>query len=111
MSNFWDFAKTIAIIIAVLFGIFLILLAIPQSRLRSVFLKVFGITAYFITGLFVLYIINPLDLIADIIPVVGQADDLVGIVGAIITATTGWFSLKKANEVTVEKKDNSETAE
>jgi uncharacterized membrane protein YkvA (DUF1232 family) len=85
MEHFWEFAKLVLIVGAVLFGLLLILLAIPGSRLRKVLATVF----FSIAGLLGVYVISPLDFIPDIIPVLGQMDDLLASVLAIISAIGG----------------------
>ncbi len=99
MENFWEFAKIFVIANAILFALFLILLALPQSKMRKIFLKVFGIAAYFITGLLVLYIVNPIDLIPDILPLLGQTDDIGAALTAIFSGATGWISIKQAKKI------------
>lgn len=96
MEKFWEFAKLFLIINASLLGLFLILLALPKSRLRNFALKIFGIFSYSITGLMVLYIINPADLLPDLLPIIGQMDDAAAVVGAILSGLTGWLSMRKA---------------
>ena len=98
MEGFWDFLTVVAIINATLIVLFLVLISLPQSRFGKIFLKILGVISYAMVGLFVLYVINPIDLIPDVIPVVGQTDDAMGIAGVIIDAVIGYISLKKARE-------------
>ncbi len=108
MYQFWEFAKLFLIINGTLFALFIILLSIPQSKLRIILFKIFGITAYCTTGLILVYIISPLDLLPDIIPVIGQMDDAAGIITAIFTGLTGWLSFKKSIEPSNNKKKEIE---
>ena len=85
MEGFWDFAKTLLIVGAVLFGLTLILLAIPGSRLGKVFSTVF----FAIAGLLGLYVISPLDFIPDLIPLLGQVDDVLATAFAVVSAIGG----------------------
>ena len=64
---------------------FLVLLAMPASRLREIVLPIIG---WAVSALSVAFIAMPIDLIPDFIPVVGQADDLVALVIAIGSAVT-----------------------
>jgi hypothetical protein len=85
MEGFWDFAKTLLIVGAVLFGLTLILLAIPGSRLGKVFSTIF----FTIAGLLGLYVISPLDFIPDLIPLLGQVDDVLATAFAVVSAIGG----------------------
>ena len=74
--------------------IFLILVALPKSRLRAVTLTISGWVMKLPALLCLVYVINPLDLIPDAIPVAGFADDLLALL--IGTASTiGGFSSSK----------------
>jgi uncharacterized membrane protein YkvA (DUF1232 family) len=66
----------------VLFGTFLVLLSMPASRLREVVQPMIG---WAISGLSAMYIISPIDLIPDIIPVVGWGDDVIAL-GVVIAS-------------------------
>lgn len=85
MESFWELAKILVIAGAVLLGLLLVLLAIPGSRLRKVFSTIF----FAIAGVLGVYIISPLDFIPDIIPLLGQIDDLLASVLAIVSAIGG----------------------
>jgi uncharacterized membrane protein YkvA (DUF1232 family) len=85
MDNFWDFAKLLVIVGAVLLGLVLILLALPGSRFRKVLSTVF----FAIAGLLGVYIVSPLDFIPDLIPVLGQVDDVLASILAVISAIGG----------------------
>ena len=85
MDRFWEFAKLLVVVGAVLVGLVLILLALPGSRIRKVLSTVF----FAIAGLLGVYIVSPLDLIPDLIPVLGQVDDVLASVLAIISAVGG----------------------
>lgn len=98
MEQFWNFMQTIVIAGTVFWGIFIILLALPQSKLRKLFLKIYSLTAYALTGLITLYILNPVDLLPDIIPVLGQVDDAAGVVTAIFTGVAGIIANNRSNE-------------
>ncbi len=85
MDGFWEFAKIVVVVGAVLLGLVLILLALPGSRIRKVLSKVF----FAIAGVLGVYILSPLDLIPDLIPVLGQVDDVLASVLAVISAISG----------------------
>jgi hypothetical protein len=82
-----------------LLALFMILLALPQSRLRYYVLRGLAIVFFTITGLLALYILSPLDALPDVIPVLGQIDDGGALVGAIITGLSSalaWWSSKQS---------------
>jgi len=82
-----------------LLALFMILLALPQSRLRYYVLRGLGIVFFTITGLIALYIISPLDVLPDVIPLLGQIDDGGALAGAIITGLSGalaWWNSKQS---------------
>lgn len=81
-----------------LLALFLILLALPQSRLRYYVLRILAVVFFTVAGLFALYIISPADVVPDVIPILGQIDDvtaLVGLVLTVISAVTSWRSARR----------------
>ena len=79
MAEFFSFLKMFLLCSTVFFVITLVLLALPQSRLRCVGLEM---TKYaMVCGLVVLWL-SPLDLIPTAVPLVGWLDDIGYILGA-----------------------------
>jgi len=89
MEAFFSFLKLLVLIGGINTALFIIFLSLPESKLRGITLHVFGGILYAVTGIWVLYIISPLDLIPDIIPVLGQIDDAGALVLAIFTGISG----------------------
>ena len=85
MESFWEYAKIALIIGAALSVIVLILLILPGSRLRKAFSTLF----FAIAGLLGIYVVSPMDLIPDIIPLLGQSDDALATVLAIVNGIAG----------------------
>jgi uncharacterized membrane protein YkvA (DUF1232 family) len=87
MDAFFEFLKYFFIGIFALIALFLILLALPKSRLRNLILEITGWgTAATATA----SVISPIDPVPDFIPLLGQMDDLgmivLGICSAILAA-------------------------
>jgi uncharacterized membrane protein YkvA (DUF1232 family) len=76
----------------------MVLLSLKESRLRGIVLKTFAWFLYSVTGLLALYIISPVDLIPDVIPVLGQMDDGVAAVSAILTGLSGLIAMTQGNK-------------
>ena len=98
MESFWDFIKILVICITMLLVIFLVLLALPNSKLRQSILKIYSIVSLIATILSAVYIISPIDVIPDFIPVAGQGDDVVAAISALATAITGYVAWQKSKE-------------
>jgi len=87
MQEFWQaffiFLGVAAICLTVFFITLAVLLSLPQSRFRSFVKEILGWTA---AATAVAGVLSPLDFIPDVIPVAGQADDLLYIIGGIMSA-------------------------
>ncbi len=83
--EFWDVAKIVGVLGAVFIVLVLILLAIPGSRLRKVFSAIY----FLVAALLGVYVVSPIDLIPDIIPLLGLSDDAVASVIAVANVVAG----------------------
>jgi len=92
MKELIELFKIIVIASGALAALWLILIALPGSQLRAFFLEVYSKGLYVISGLLILYVINPIDLIPDILPLIGQADDAAAVIGAVFSGSFGWLS-------------------
>lgn len=85
MENAFDLLKIAVICFTILVVTFFILLALPQSKFRSVVLELFGWGS---AGAAAVGLVSPIDMVPDLIPLLGQADDigyiLVGLASALI---------------------------
>jgi len=87
LDAFFSFLTVIAIGGFALITLVLVLLAIPQTRFKSTlteFLAWFGFLGA--SGM----VVSPLDLIPDVIPVIGWADDAGYVLLALACAYLGW---------------------
>jgi uncharacterized membrane protein YkvA (DUF1232 family) len=95
MNAIFSFLSIIFICLTALAALFLVLLALPQSRLRSNLLEVLGWTGVAASTSLIL---SPVDFIPDMIPVVGQADDLVYLLCAIASFWMAWKQRAQRNQ-------------
>lgn len=101
MESFWDFAKLAILIGAGLLALVLILLAIPSSGLRKVFSALF----FTIAGLLGVYIVSPIDFFPDFIPLLGQLDDVLATVLAIVNGISGIILYRNSRSSSPELSD------
>ena len=80
-------------------ALFLILLALPQSRLRYYVLRILAVVFFTIAVLLGLYILSPMDIVPDIIPALGQLDDIVALVGVIMSAISAYTAWRNSRPV------------
>ena len=105
MESFWDVAKLVLIIGAILTALVLILLALPGSRLPKIFAAVF----FAITGILGIYIVSPLDFIPDVIPLLGQLDDVLATLLAVVNGIAGLTLYVKGRSASPELRDPDKT--
>jgi uncharacterized membrane protein YkvA (DUF1232 family) len=87
LDAFFSFLKVVTIGICALIALVLVLLAIPQSRFKSTVTEFLAWCGFVGASGFVL---SPLDLIPDVIPVIGWADDAGYVLLALACAYIGW---------------------
>jgi uncharacterized membrane protein YkvA (DUF1232 family) len=83
--------------VCLLLTVFLVLLALPKSKLRDLVMPFVG---WGVAALSAMWIVSPLDPMPDVIPVLGFADDLVMLaiaIGSAMSASSAWKRLKQLN--------------
>lgn len=96
MDAFFSFLKVFFIGLFVLIIVFLILMALPKSKLRGVVLEIFG---WGTTAASTASVVSPIDLMPDFIPVLGQLDDVGMIVLALCSAFFAYRMRKQRMEL------------
>jgi uncharacterized membrane protein YkvA (DUF1232 family) len=71
---------------------FIVLSSFPESRLRSVAME-FG--KWMIAMFCLALVLSPIDILPDVIPIVGWGDDIGYLIGAISAAKSAWEERKK----------------
>jgi len=97
MSDFFGLVKFIFAVSMVGTIAFLVLIALPKSKLRGVFLIVSSWIMKLLALLCLVYVVSPLDLLPDAIPVAGYADDLIASLIGTAAAIGGVSSSRIAN--------------
>ncbi len=81
--------RTIIVCGTLLLGGFMVLVAMPQSRMREVLMPIVG---WAVAALSAVYVVSPIDVLPDFIPIAGWLDDG----GAIVTGIAGAVMALKA---------------
>lgn len=90
--------KYLLIIFAVIILAFVVLLLMPNSKLRKKLFKAYYFVSFIIAIISAIYIVSPIDAVPDIIPVAGQSDDLIAAISALATAISGYVAWQKSKE-------------
>jgi len=104
MGEFWGFLKILIGFTCVSFTLmvitFLVVSALPASKFRGLFFGVFSKFMWAVVVLMIIYIVSPVDLIPDVIPVVGQVDDSAAAIKAVLAGIAAIISaaLKSDNQ-------------
>ncbi len=96
MTEIFSTIKLMAVLLVVLVLALMVLLSLPQSRLKEIVQPILG---WGITVLSVGLILSPIDPIPDVIPIIGWADDLVALVVAIASAKAAMDAGKGAKQL------------
>src|SRR4029434_5260530 len=87
VDAFFSFLKVATIGIFALIALVLVLLAIPQTRFKSTLTELLAWCGFLgASGL----VVSPVDLIPDVLPVIGWSDDLGYALLAVVCGYIGW---------------------
>lgn len=90
--DFLFIVPLVMVICATILGLaFLVLLSLPKSRLRVFLLRMAGYAAPVLAAV---YVVSPIDLIPDVIPIIGWIDDA----AAIAAGVTGFLVARSAGK-------------
>jgi len=92
MAEFFSFLKVFALCGTFFFVAMLVLLAMPQSRLRSVGME---LAKWVMVAGLLLMVPSPIDVLPDVVPGVGWLDDIGYILGAICAANSAMEERKR----------------
>jgi uncharacterized membrane protein YkvA (DUF1232 family) len=87
-------ALVLIICITVLAALFLVLLAMPNSRLRSVFMEALGWLAVILASILV---ISPVDIVPDVFVGLGQIDDIAYVIGGLLSGIAAYRQHRSRN--------------
>jgi hypothetical protein len=93
MDNLVDWIKLAAIVAGIIIVVLIILLSLPNSRLRKWLLKIVGSLLVGVMALAIVYIASPVDILPDVIPVLGQVDDLGALIIGVLNLAGGMIML------------------
>ena len=92
MDAFFSFLKVAIIGIFALIALVLVLLAIPQTRFKSTLTEILAWFGFLgASGL----VVSPVDLIPDVLPVIGWTDDLGYALLALVCGYIGWTQRRR----------------
>jgi uncharacterized membrane protein YkvA (DUF1232 family) len=96
MAEFFSFLKVVVICGALFFIVTTVLLALPQSKLRSVGLEM---SKWALACGLLLLIPSPLDLAPDGVPLIGWLDDPFYLVGAVLSVCGAFKDRKRRTQL------------
>ncbi len=98
MDNLLEIIKITAIVAGIIILLLVILLSLPNSRLRKWLLKIAGSFLLAVTVTCIVYILSPLDLLPDVLPVIGQVDDIGALITGVLNLSGGILMLKQGRK-------------
>lgn len=98
MDNLVDWIKIAAIVAGIIILVLIILLSLPNSRLRKWLFKIVGSLLVGVMVLAMIYIVSPVDALPDVIPLLGQVDDIGALIVGLINLGGGVIMLAQKSK-------------
>lgn len=98
-AQIFNFLTYLAIGGFVLLALLAVLLSLPESKLRTFYLELFGraveVFGWGAAAVSTASVISPIDLIPDVIPILGWGDDVIAVIGGITAGSIAYFARQR----------------
>jgi hypothetical protein len=101
MEAFFGFMKVALLGVFAVFALFIILLSLPASRLRSFVLELMG---WGTAGVSAVSVVSPIDFVPDVIPLLGWMDDIGAIFVGLASVVMALVMRRQRNKLEMEER-------